>query len=355
MSMLLRHAVHRWAGPSVPAGRSLLRFSTSLGWREELYPSQRIDYASKYAEKLQKRAAEEGLTVEELKAKMKEQEKAKRKERLAKPLPFQTPKATESSAQSQQVASPAAAEAAAAPSTPRKDSSPVKPLSNILNLEKLVQTPHTADQIELLWRAYHGSRSGGTGRGYLCAAIPVATYRKMADVAAKYPRFVVPVPRDAPEAGADQRAYEFYFMEWAFHGSPADPTVKTELFQKPAPSGNPQTSTILFTPLQEYKLRNSFATPYLVLTHYTDLAQSHGLVLLRGEITPSSSGAAASPDGDGRYLLNQQDAQLLAMCTQKFYLWKDEQEEGAKLLKTFHENPAEFKWEDLLKHADFSA
>ena len=232
-----------------------------------------------------------------------------------------------------------------------------QPLSNILNLDKIMQTPHTAEQIELLWRAYHGSRSGGTGRGYLCAAIPVDTYEKMASVASKYPAFVIPVPRDAAQAAEgpaeDQRAYEFYFMEWGFHGAPAEPAAKTELFQKPQASTNPQTSTILFTPLQEYKLRNSFATPYLVLTHYTDLARSHGVVLLRGEITPSSSGAAT--DGDGRYLLNQQDAQLLAMSTQKFYLWKDEQGEGAKLLRTFHENPAGFKWEDLLKHADFSA
>ena len=179
----------------------------------------------------------------------------------------------------------------------------------------------------------------------------------MASVASKYSSFVVPVPRDASQAAEpgseDQRAYEFYFMEWGFHGAPVDPKSTLDIFQKPQPSTNPQTSTILFTPLQEYKMRNSFATPYLVLTNYTDLAKSHGIVLLRGEITPSSSGA--TPEGDGRYMLSQQDAQLLAMGTQKFYLWQDEQGEGARLLKTFHENPAGFKWEDLLKHADFSA
>lgn len=141
-------------------------------------------------------------------------------------------------------------------------------------------------------------------------------------------------------------------MEWGFHGTPVDPQSTLDIFQKPQPSNNPQTSTVLFTPLQEYKLRNSFATPYIVLTHYTDLARSHGIVLLRGEITPSSGTAT---EGDGRYMLNQRDAQLLAMGTQKFYLWQDEQGEGATLLKTFHNNPSEFNWEDLLKHADFSA
>ena len=180
----------------------------------------------------------------------------------------------------------------------------------------------------------------------------------MIQVAAKYPSFVIPVPRDASQASdaptEDQRAYEFYFMEWGFHGSPAEPTTTADVFQKPKPSSNPQTSTILFTPLQEYKLRNSFATPYLVLTHYTDLARSHGVVLLRGEITPSTSGAGAAAE-DGRFMLNQQDAQLLAMGTQKFYLWQDEQADRVKLLKTFHEQPADFKWEDLLKHAEVSA
>ncbi|EKM60721.1 uncharacterized protein PHACADRAFT_246808 [Phanerochaete carnosa HHB-10118-sp] len=176
----------------------------------------------------------------------------------------------------------------------------------------------------------------------------------MASAAAKYPSFVIPVPRDASQTAEGQRAYEVYFMEWAFHGSPAEPIANAELFQEPQTSTNPQISTVLFTPLQEYKLRNSFATPYLVLTYHTDLARSHGVVLLRGEITPSS-GAAVAANGDSRYLLNQEDAQLLAMGMQKFYLWKDEHADGAKLLKAFHENPAEFEWEGLLKHADFSA
>lgn len=99
-------------------------------------------------------------------------------------------------------------------------------------------------------------------------------------------------------------------------------------------------------------MRNSFATPYLVLTHYTDLVHTHGLVLLRGEITPSSGGVASS-DG-GNYLLSQEDAQALSMGVQKFYLWgesKGQQEENPeRLLKVFHENPSEFKWEDLLKY-----
>lgn len=202
----------------------------------------------------------------------------------------------------------------------------LQPLSTILNLEKLLQTPHTAEQVSLLWRTYHSSRSKGTGRGYLCATIPVDAYEKMASVAAKYPCFVLPIPREGAQVAEeptaeDQKPHEFYFMEWSFHGAPPEPQ-QADIFAKPKPSTNPQTSTILFTPLQEYKLRASFATPYVVLTNYTDLARSHEIVLLRGEITPSTSNTGDA-GGDGRYMLSQQDAQLLAMGTQKFYLWNE--------------------------------
>jgi ATP synthase F1 complex assembly factor 1 len=102
--------------------------------------------------------------------------------------------------------------------------------------------------------------------------------------------------------------------------------------------------------LLEYKLRQTFATPYLVLTFYSDLASSHGLVLMRGEITP----AAAAKSTTGDYLLSQHDAQLLAHGLQRFYLWGSS-EEREKLLSDFHERPGTFKWEELLKHADFRA
>lgn len=177
----------------------------------------------------------------------------------------------------------------------------------------------------------------------------------MLDVGRQYPKFVIPVPRgEGQTAGASDsdRAYEFYYMEWSFHGAPPDLATSIDLFAAPRPSANPHTSTVLFTPLQEYKHRASFATPYLVLTHYTDLAHSHGLVLLRGEITPAAA-TAGKMEGDGRYMLSQQDAQMLAVAVQKFYLWGEGQSERTALLQAFHENPGEFKWEELLKHVEF--
>jgi len=106
-------------------------------------------------------------------------------------------------------------------------------------------------------------------------------------------------------------------------------------------------------------MREAFATPYLVLTFYTDLSSSHGIVLMRGEITPATHtavpGAIDVAGSERRYLLSQEDAHLLVMQLQKFYLWEDGmQREGEKLLKVFHEKPQEFNWEDLLKHAELS-
>lgn len=183
----------------------------------------------------------------------------------------------------------------------------------------------------------------------------------MATVSRKYPTFVVPIPRvknDLAE-GETNRAYEFYFLQWDFHQVPPVPSAFEDPFSPPQQGTpvNPPTSTILFTPLQEYKIRQSFATPYLVLTFYTDLANSHGTILMRGEITPASAGAVSGTDiagTEGRHVLTQEDAQYLAMKLQKFYLWK-EKREGERLLKVFHEKPENFKWEELLKHADLSA
>ncbi|KAG6891092.1 hypothetical protein C0995_014182 [Termitomyces sp. Mi166 len=339
------------------------------------------DYGSKYAEKLHQRALEKGMTVDALKAKVKEEqaEEARRKRELK-------------AAQAAQTAESAAKGSASKPcpqghskietsiTSVRKDSSPVKvpfclispqivrahsryiqPLTSILNLQKLMATPHTPEQIGALWTAYHLSKSGGTGRGYVCAAVPLDLYKKMAGVAEQYPTFIVPIRREKPATeskieGEEDAAYEFYFLQWDFHEDPPVPSATEDLFapSKPSSAGvNPKISTILFTPLQEYKIRAAFATPYLVLTHYTDLAYSHGVVLLRGEITPNSTSAS----GSGSYMLTQEDAQLLSMAAQKFYLWdnQDQASAGGQLLKCFHEKPQDFKWEELLKHANFSS
>jgi ATP synthase mitochondrial F1 complex assembly factor 1 len=227
-------------------------------------------------------------------------------------------------------------------------------LSGILNTERLLSKPHTAEQVSALWTAFHASRSGGTGRGFICASVPRETYHSILGVAQRYPKFVLPIPRTTNlEVNDDdsKKAYEFYVLQWDFYDAPPPPTSFSDPFTPPPKldeSANPRVATAIFTPLLEFKLRQTFATPYLVLTFYPELASSHGLVLLRGEITPS----AAKESATGDYLLSQQDAQLLAHGVQRFYLWSSN-DERKQLLQDFHERPGEFRWEDLLKHSDF--
>ncbi|KZO99664.1 hypothetical protein CALVIDRAFT_477086, partial [Calocera viscosa TUFC12733] len=221
-----------------------------------------------------------------------------------------------------------------------------QPLGDILNLDKILERPHSADVIHQLWTTYHSTKDD---HGFLSATIPTSTYLQMTKIAQRYPLFVLPLPRKAE--GEGRQAWEFYLLQWAFFQRPPEPKGSDELFT-PSPSDasrNSRCSTVLFTPLQEYKLHQSFARPYLVLSHYTDLSYSHDLVLLRGEITPSENDR-------GTQLLAKQDAHMLAMGLQQFYLhsWQGSDTDSLmrrRLLADFHENQSSFDWKMLLEMA----
>lgn len=206
-----------------------------------------------------------------------------------------------------------------------------------MDLDRVLSSPHSASDIASLWTAYHSAKSGGTGRGYLSAVIPVSSYEEMLAEASRYPRFVLPLRRPPPvDAPPDSPpAYEFYFLEWAPHEAP----LRRDL----GPESNPRLTTVLLTSLAEFKLRQTYAQPHLVLTNYTDLARSHGIVLMRGEITPAS--------GDGRYWLSQEDAQMLCLGLQRFYLTSARDAARAALLHKFHEEPDRFDWQEVIGHA----
>lgn len=182
-------------------------------------------------------------------------------------------------------------------------------------------------------------------------------YVSMLERARKYPIFIVPLPCTVPADPSDptsepKQATEFYFLQWDTYDPPdaptaIDPTAVDSLLSPPPPDSGlppppPPLSSIILTPLQEYKLRGSYAQPRLVLTHYSNFAHSHDLALLRGEIAESSS---------GNFLLNQTDAQLLTLAVQRFYMAADTpaSREAFDLLKTFHEAPEDFDYERLIK------
>lgn len=219
--------------------------------------------------------------------------------------------------------------------------------------------------------------------------------------ARQYPQFILPLPRTivgsiegdtanvAP--GERKQGYEMQYMEWGFLPKPASvedrsgevqdvveqlTTEEKDLIAKTPPS------TVLFTPLAEYKLRQEYAQPVLVLSHFTELASSKGIVLLRGEVTGADE-AAAAPTGiaaataaskagetsaeklsnlqkplQSQGKLSQQDAQLLTVTLQRFYMPKapgvDTQpgeEERQGLLDAFHGDQERFDIDALCKTA----
>ncbi|CAE6430511.1 hypothetical protein ACGC1H_001231 [Rhizoctonia solani] len=309
----------------------------------------RYNIAQKYGEKLKQRAQETGAKdVDELRERVRrELEAEKARQRTEEP----TPGSNQSVKNAPQGNNPPALALKA-----RKDSSPIKPLDTILNVSKLLLSspPLTSTQLGALWTAYHARKEG-----VLCAVVPLDMYGQLLDRARQYNQFVVPLPRGAKSAEAGEQAEggtEIFFIEWTVHHSPILPNPNVDelglpIFpptENPIPKGsNPPILTLLFTPLQEYKHRQSFAAPHLAVTLYTDLATTHGVVLLRGEITPAQS-------GDGRWLLGQEEAQALVVAMQKFYLpgIGEGAKEREELLKCFYERPKEFKWERLLELSD---
>lgn len=216
-------------------------------------------------------------------------------------------------------------------STPNgAEEGPIKPLNKILDVEKL--KTQDSETITKLWAGYH------TIKNKLSAVIPTDKYIEMLANARKYPQFVLPLPREVideeSDAGASKEAFEMQFLEWAL-----------------LPSGGgenlPPAATTLFTPLAEYKLKQDFSQPVLILTFYSDLSESNGVVLMRGDVT----GLNEKTGKGGR--IDQAQAQLLALTLQRFYLpsSQGDQSDCAKLLHDFHKQPQKFDVENLVNVA----
>ncbi|KAL9038620.1 MAG: hypothetical protein Q9214_005206 [Letrouitia sp. 1 TL-2023] len=257
----------------------------------------------KYKEKLQKKAQEEGLnSVDELKSAYKKKIQAEKTKAAAPPsnpsqkqtLPFSPPPppppASSKPASPQQVS----------PTTPPAG---LKTLSSYLDVSKTLDLPQ--QEIEYIWRLRHASNSSS-----LCAAIPTSSYNVIESTARRFPQFILPLPR--PSTGA-----EIHFLQWAF------------------PS--PETATVLFTHLAEYKLRGEYSQPHTTVTWHTELKDAKGLVLMRGEVM---SGRGVSVE-EGKWLV---------MCLQRFYGGGGEIRRG--LVESFGRGDKGFKIEDLVEEAE---
>jgi ATP synthase F1 complex assembly factor 1 len=203
----------------------------------------------------------------------------------------------------------------------------------------------------------------------------------MVDLARKYPNFVVPLPRDLEgqesTPGADVPAFEMFYLQWLFHPTPSmtEPSSRAE-GDREVP--RQPIASVLFTPLAEFKNSSEWAQPQLVLTHYPDLhnnpiplttepspgePQHHPLVLMRGEISPSTTKSSiASPLPSSNLALSQAQAQLLALAVQRFYCAdvvpqgesepvRQQREERGRSLRDFRERPDEWDWKSLVRLA----
>ncbi|RFU76175.1 f1f0 atp synthase assembly atp11 [Trichoderma arundinaceum] len=285
-------------------------------------PSQVI--LEKYREKLSKKASQEGHgSIEDLKAAYADKIQEQRKND-AVDVPSIDELSTASIPQTEgtPVSQPNRGPLPSAPKPASKGSSgekpAIKPLGDILDLEKVADLPEK--ELTVIWRLRHAS-SPQT----LCAVIPAPTYQAMENLARSSPYFILPVPHESQGA-------EIHFLQWTFDAAS-------------------KTSTVLFTQLAEYKTRGEFAQPHTTVTHHLDLIGDKGLVLMQGQVM---EGRGVQPD----------HAKWLVMCLQRFYGgWeqkgdeldgqrKERAEERKKLLEWFTNADPRFSVEKLLEEAE---
>lgn len=231
-------------------------------------------------------------------------------------------------------------------------SSAIKPLSSFLNIEKILGLP--PKEIETLWRLRHAHNPNS-----ICACIPLETYERIASVARTSPQFILPLPRQKTELPSGEDSAELdpavaapgadiHFLQWAFHPPASAAMADGQRLSSPKTTkaaeertANNHTSTIIFTHLAAYKLHGSFAEPHTTVTHYLDLADEKGLVLMHGQVMPDRGVSTA-------------EASWLVSCVQRFYDFGG-QANGRKgeLLRMFTRGDIDgFKIEELMEEAE---
>ena len=266
----------------------------------------------KYKDKLDRKAREIGVkNADELKRLFKEKSHTSSSAPAATPPPFTVPPA------------PSSPQAAAAPHSatpPRPSSTPpgVKTLSSFIDVPKFLDLPEK--EITTLWRLRHASSPRS-----LCAVIPYHVYHKIKATARRHPQFILPLARhanpadDAPQEVESGGGADIHFLQWTF------PT--------------PDSATVLFTHLAEYKLRGEYSVPHTTIQHHLELARDKGLVLLQGQVA----------DDRG---VSVENARGLLLTLQKFYAIEDERPERGKLLEQFSRGDRDFKVESLVEEAE---
>lgn len=162
-------------------------------------------------------------------------------------------------------------------------------LEHVVNMDMLVKEP--AETVREIWKTFHKSRF------CLSSVLDAAQYQAIMERIEPMPFYAIPLART-------KGGVEFF------------------VFQQ-------QDNLWHFMPLEEYKAQTS-AAPALTLAFYTELVDSHGIVLMRSNIDPA--------------VLDIMESQFLVNRIQAAYLEPVQYE----MVKEFHESPKDFDWSRLL-------
>ncbi|XP_072173307.1 ATP synthase mitochondrial F1 complex assembly factor 1-like [Diadema setosum] len=166
-----------------------------------------------------------------------------------------------------------------------------KSLDSIVKTDLLRQ--HSVEEITQIWKDFHKDKD------YICAVIPSDTYSRMQEKAREFPMFLYPLPR--------AEGYEFFFAQFDNH-------------------------CCYFTSVINYQAYQENAPALLTITHYPELQEEKGIVLMRGEM-------------DTKFV-SVQDAQFFANQLQLYYATEDAARQ--QLLSDFNRRPADFKHMNLI-------
>lgn len=166
-----------------------------------------------------------------------------------------------------------------------------KPLDSIIDIERAkLQSP---EDLISAWEDYH------LGRGHIGTAIKAQLHHALEQRSISCRHFVIPLWRGS--------GYTNMFIQV-------------------------QMPNMLFTGLEDYKRRGTQASPYLTVTHYTEFADSKGVVLVRGDVVLPSK-------------LSDSEARWLLETSQTFYL----NDVKYRLVERFNKETHEFEFNDVLR------
>lgn len=172
-----------------------------------------------------------------------------------------------------------------------------KTLDDILKIDEIVGK--SKDEIAYIWTEYFKSKQS------ISAVIPAEVFDRIQSRAKSCPTFIYPLVKD--------QGYEFILAQF-------------------------QNNQCFFTSLLNYQVHGENAPWQMNLTHYTELKDGKGIVLMLGEIDDEK--------------MNILEAQCLAQQLQMFYATADE--ERFNMVHTFNKDPTKFKHMDVVKEVEAS-